>query len=604
MAIALPLTILPTNGKFGTLELVGSGCFSETVAHDTSWALKWQPIARLRGVPCVSAYQRAASMPEPSFRFLDPNSPRRAPDYGSRKMQFKLMMLVGSLFAVLWCMQYAGRPETWQWLVELDETPASRRAEPNVLDADTPGEPAPEPRNSPLPSDPIWPNPLAADGTTSRLPVAVEALFWRIALERLSPEQLFVLVDAVYQWSTDLASTLEAEPVLQSTLLKLANLRQQLDRQLNSIVAMNGGGTNQPEKSLDSTATETADTAETSANFLELPALEPTAMTRPLFPLPASIPPQEAQSMTDHSRWLMNYWNPLIQSAEYAEREQTVSGNSESELLLSQAVANRDHWQFIRTHFLEPHLHASIVDGSRLGRPEERAAWLHFVHLTKVKTFDNGMNPRAKLTRSETVTRQNLLGQPELFRGKRVRIDGMIRRIERIRQSDPLVAKTMKSPEYVVVWLQPSVSGQGPYCVYCTDDPALAELALDQSDPRRMASVEGWFFKLYPYTSANGKTAICPLLITDKIAMREQTPTAAPAMLSSGQWSMVIACISLLAVGLATAGWYSTRYRSANPLGARKRSQTHVNWLASQSVPNPGETLRKLAANDDQVAPE
>jgi hypothetical protein len=543
-------------------------------------------------------------MPQQSFRFLDPDSPRRAPNYGSRKVQIKLMMLVGSLFAVVWCMQYAGKPETWQWLMQMDKDAKVDGPAPGSNSAAEPKSPALDAISTkPQETDPVWPNPYATASNVSQLPLALEAVYWRTALDRLTPDEKFVFVDAVHQWSTDLAPNISNDPVLRSALTKLTNLRQRLDQQLNSAALLNG-----PDLATETTEADLAppDSATTTEDIEqddndadddtqpsdELPSLNPSSMVRALFELPNSIDMAEVQAITDHSRWLASYWTPLIQSDEYAESSASPGVSGET-LRLSEALANREHWKLLESKFLDPHLLRTIADGSRLGRPNERAAWLRFVQ--KVAPQPSTDSPTES---SERITRQNLLGQPDEFRGRKVQLTGTIRRVELIRQTDPVVAKSMPATEYVVVWLQPAVSGQGPYCVYCTHDDVLKQLAKSDPDPRRLAKVEARFFKLYPYTTNQGKTAVCPLLVTDAINLQEVRPEIPNTSLGTGEWAMIIGGISLLAVGLATAGWYSTRYRSANPLGARKREAAQVDWLDQTQVPSTGESLRELAANE------
>ncbi len=544
-------------------------------------------------------------MPQQSFRFLDPDSPRRAPNYGSRKVQIKLMMLVGSLFAVVWCMQYAGKPETWQWLVQMDKDAKVDRPSPGRNAVAEPNSPSLDAVSTQLQeTDPDWPNPFATAQNVSKLPLALEAVYWRTALDRLTPDEKFAFVDAVHQWSTDLAPNINIDPVLRSALTKLTNLRQRLDQQLNSAALRDS-----PNLATETTAGSHPDPLDAAATKEdinnddveadddpqpsdELPSLNPSSMVRELFELPYSIDMAEVQAITDHSRWLASYWTPLLQSGEYAETSVGPGFSGES-LRLSEALANREHWKLLGAKFLDPHLMRTIADGSRLGRPDERAAWLRFVQKVSPRPSTESLLPS-----SERITRQNLLGQPDEFRGHRVQLTGTIRRVELIRQSDPVVAKSMPTAEYAVVWLQPAVSGQGPYCVYCTHDDVLKQLAKSDPDPRRLATVEALFFKLYPYTTNQGKTAVCPLLVTDAIHLQELRPEFPNTSLGAGEWAMIIGGISLLAVGLATAGWYSTRYRSANPLGARKRDAAQVDWLDQRQVPSTGESLRELAANE------
>ena len=64
------------------------------------------------------------------FRFLNADSAKRAPNYGSRQMQLKLLMLIGSLAAVVWCMDQARRTETWYWLTRLNNGTVEGKGNP------------------------------------------------------------------------------------------------------------------------------------------------------------------------------------------------------------------------------------------------------------------------------------------------------------------------------------------------------------------------------------------------------------------------------------------------------------------------------------------
>jgi len=366
-----------------------------------------------------------------------------------------------------------------------------------------------------------------------------------------------------------------------------------------------------------------------------------------IFNLPPIISLEQAQAISDQSRWLALFWNPLLQSADYQSNEQP-SGTDDSatdsppadpssrllvapqgldQWTLKRAAASRRQWRRLRTEFFEPHWLRQVADGSRLGRPEERAAWLSLVQQLRrrgqetaapsdmapnqmapnqMAPSDMAPNPLAPNPMASVVTRQNLMGQPETFRGQWVRLTGTIRRVESVRQRDPVVGRYADAEDYSVLWVQPGVGGQGPYCVYGLGDEAVRSLLTAEGELRRPATVEGWFFKLLPYTTAGGQTALCPLLLATDVRLHSLTPAAPATTLTYSQWGLAVGGVLVVAIGLALAGWSLTRYGSANPLGERKRRAAQVRWLAQAPVIDPRQVLRDLAesAAADRSTPD
>ncbi len=517
------------------------------------------------------------------FRFMNSDSPRRPPDYGSRAVQWKLFMLVGCLFAVLWCMQQAGKPESWQWLVRLDEAAKARKAEAAANESSLlPQDEAAAPNQNYDPHEP-----------PREIPWELEAVYWNLALQRLSPDQRFVFVEMLHHWCSQLDAPLRNDGVLESTLLRLTNLRSSFEQEVRMAAAA-AVGQIETEAVFQTDESELLELTESDDQETWSP-LESVGTQRPrLFELPLGISLAQAQAISDQSHWLLTYW----EATDEEEHSRTVG----------QAGRGRERWRAIRRRFVEPFLIASISDGSRMGRSEERAAWLHLVQI--VATVQNALEAQENavalgevgeydlaVADSEPllVTQQNLLGQPGAFRGKRVRVSGTIRRIERVRQSDPTVATYMHGQDYVVVWLQPGVSGQGPYCIFCLPNQELVALAQEASDPRRGAMIDGYFFKLRPYTAASGQSAVCPLLLASQVSLRNAATTELAAPPSATDWMFYVGGVIVIATVLTAGGWYATRYRSANPLGAKKRAASKVQWLEQENVKTAGQSLQELA---------
>lgn len=605
-----------------------------------------------------------AAMPAQKFRFLHPESKRRAPDYGSRAMQRKLFALLACLFAILWCMQQAARPETWQWLVNLDRAAKAQREaagnlpvdpfDPSSVDLSHPPAVKASGESASSKSATEAAGAIGATGAASsapsadpdqpppNLPWSLEAVFWQLALSRLTPEQQYALADVSEMWADTELPQVRPDPVLISALTRLANLRQGFDRQVTNAAAGTASGGTLTTGANDSSSDE-ADADLTA----ELPTLAAGPAVPQIFNLPPSISLEQAQAINDQSRWLALFWNPLLQSADYQPSEQPSntdgsatdppSADPSSPVLvapqgldqwtLERAVVSRRQWRRLRTEFFEPHWLQQVADGSRLGRPEERPAWLSLVqqlgrrsretsassNTAPSNTASNTTAPSdaapshaAPNPKASVVTRQNLMGQPETFRGQWVRLTGTIRRVESVRQRDPVVGRYAHAEEYAVLWIQPGVGGQGPYCVYGLDNEAMRSLLTAEGELRRPATVEGWFFKLLPYTTAGGQTALCPLLLATDVRLHSLTPDAPATPLTYSQWGLAVGGVLVVAIGLALAGWSLTRYGSANPLGERKRRAAQVRWLAQAPVIDPRQVLRDLAesATADRSTPD
>jgi hypothetical protein len=591
------------------------------------------------------------------FRFLNADSAKRAPNYGSRQMQLKLFMLIGSLAAVVWCMDQARRPETWYWLTRLNNGTVEGKGNPASVSetAGVDGMPVEASANeanqadddSRLTTDRLTTDRLGAPNPhdpPAGLPWTLEKIYWDFALSKLSPDERFILIHAVGSWCGELNIDLPVDdPLLRSTLYRLSELRLAFDREvksaaildrdpwLESVPANPGEGPSAAEtdslgseqETLGQTGAESHDDEDESQvdGSNELPGLQwPKTPIRSLFPLVGRVSLKDAQQLTDQSLWLRTYWEPWLAgqgspslpgvgdlreeissdaSAGEQQHPQTQStamflGKTEDQELRGRAV-----WQRLRAELIEPFLLATIEDGSRLGRPAERAVWLRFIQQTQTAggadaAASEKVNPVA--TAPPLVTRQNLMGQPEAFRGKVVRVQGTIRRIQPVSQTDTTVALYMNTNKYAVLWIQPGVTGQGPYCVYCPQSDALLALGKNNADPRRPVVIAGRFFKLHPYTNAAGKPAWCPLLIAEKVDLYTPAVPANTVTFSAGQWVVAIVIVGLVAVGLAIGGWYTTRYQSANPIGARKRNAATVQWLTGSDVESPREALQRMAA--------
>lgn len=561
------------------------------------------------------------------LRFLDPDAKRRPPNYASRSVQRKLLILVGGLCFVVWAMQQAGRPDTWQWLVAMDQAAKSKQTESIAQST------SPDNNNALAPPDVT---PEAADTSQQRpltLALAhptqwqVEAVFWNFAIAHLTHSERFAIIAAMEKWcSADLRALASGDADLESALQRLTRLRHAFDRQIKTSTAAASFNPSPLAEPSDLLENETA-AMEPSAQD-ELPSLNDQPLRLPnLFQVPFDLDSAQASAVEDEGIWLTRFWDqqrapgapetdpslPLavnsgqtnssaagqrpaenISAEDRGAAEQPDADRSRETTIdeldpiarMEAAVQAARHWRLIRTRLVDPALIEQVVDRTRLGRPEERATWLRLIQRA-TELSPNRANP---------VTRENLMGQADTFRGQWVTVSGTIRRVEKQGQSNAAVAELTDSDSYLVVWLQPGVAGQGPYCIYTWNHPELEAMAENGVDPRRPASLSAVFFKLYPYPVSDSKTAVCPVLLTPQIKLSPLAIRPPAARMSSAQWLYAIAGIAVLAIVLAIGARVSTSYRSANPLAQRQRDRSSVQWLDQAAVETKSAALGRLAS--------
>lgn len=518
--------------------------------------------------PCEGVKQnccapsRDLGMAERRFRFLEADSKKRPPNYASRAAQRKLLMLVGGLFVVLIAMQQVGRPEAWQWLEKMGQADKSSVATieavvtsdafQQTVDFDWQGfETAPE---------------LSVQDLDHYR--GLEELFWKEALARLEPSERFAWVEALAAWIEGQQPVDDQDLV--SGLQRLVRLREQFRDEVKRQAAVS-----QSVEDL-SGIPETDDSDSTDR---QLPGI--TQSVGHLFDLPGNVTLEVAQVVEDESRWLLTAMKqiPGVQDATGSESDPSAS-------ILG------DHWEAklstIRAQWIDPVLLEAIEDGTRLGRPEERATWLRLIQMATALSDSEDQTP------PEVVTRQNLLGQPEQFRGKPVQVRGTLRRVERKRQTTPEIARYLSADDYLVAWIQPGVAGQGPYCVYCLDDPNLESLLQESDEQRRATQVAGIFYKVFPYATSQTETALAPILVARGLEMRATTVQQPPVPPAPMQWLLIVGGVVLLASVFGGLAWYSTVYRSANPIGQRLYRSGKVEWLDREGVDSVSESLRKM----------
>ena len=203
------------------------------------------------------------------------------------------------------------------------------------------------------------------------------------------------------------------------------------------------------------------------------------------------------------------------------------------------------------------------------------------------------------------VKRIQLVAQPQQYRGKAVTVYGFVRRIEtRTAASDSSYA----SPDaddaaevtYYVVWIQPSKSDAGPYCVYCLElPPELPRSQQELSRYQQMATINGIFFKNRTYQAADQTVQACPLILTDGFKLKPP-----PLKLSRAWMTAALALVPVFAVGIV---WYAVRSTVSRKRLPSKKSQEETNAFLDDLKNDPSiktdlERVQAIAEHDDDIS--
>jgi hypothetical protein len=188
---------------------------------------------------------------------------------------------------------------------------------------------------------------------------------------------------------------------------------------------------------------------------------------------------------------------------------------------------------------------ADVRDNSDF-RQAETDAWFYL--FTLVRSSD-GDRP------AENVTYTQLIAQPHVYRGKLVRVEGAVKRIEAVTPAEnDLGIATL----YRVI-VQPAGRSVWPVIVYCRELPS----GWNVGEPgRNRVEATGYFFKNLSYNSQAGM-GLAPVIVCQTLEVHEAQPVERtiedePASM----WSIVATALAIAAGVVAFVLWRTSATRS------------------------------------------
>ena len=497
-------------------------------------------------------------MPEKSHNDHRPSSLQPSPFNSGLKM--KMLTLVAMLIMVIYSMNEAGKPENWAWMGF--EKPAVTNENRNPHDRTTP---ISKNSSSGVAADTLSDatNELASTPLTTRSSPPI-----RLADESLPPttsnSHTGLPAESGKFWTSFFESLTTTQQVEWMELLEALRGSQVLLRQPVS----------QTHEELITRARKQRD-----------------AFNNRILDRMSSIPhASEKRSQVSQDYFEANeFWQKKISPALSALR-------TGEDITLTQQRAALD-----LQHHLDNDALNLVQDKTAIGWTGDSVAWKRCwnrIHLSEIgdPTF---------------VKRIQLIGQPREFRGRAVTINGFVRDIEARRaKPNSSIAGThsdVGETTYYILWVQPSESDAGPYCVYCLHPPAeLPRTRSELADYQWMATINGVFFKNRSYRASDKSVQYSPLILADSFGLKPPV-SEHPVLkwkLSPKLMAGFLALVPLLAVGIV---WYAVRKTVSRKRLPSKKSQEELNVFLGDLKNDPSiktdlEQIQAISEHSDDIS--
>jgi len=403
----------------------------------------------------------------------------RPPDYGSRSMQFRLLLMVGLLMLVLVGMDEARKPHNWAWM-GFEEF--RRPVAPNDSGA-TPGE------ASERLVDLFEPTPSAA------------TLFDAMAAETRSDlsEDELPQVETDEQVEEDDSSSV----ALRGTLLRFLELvfvtfdndeRQLLTTELTALANDHR------------TSTEDVEARTRLAGRLRQVAAAIDHRLRTEAQRAIAAGQEPSAEAADIGGSISTPWDGLL---DQATGRLGLVAEAIAEGTIPERATLGDLQQLQELVPLWDRVLLDQVADLTVGHhPDEQHAWFRVVERI-AEWRDKGVPPAVV-----PVTLYELDRQPDRYRGKWVRVTGKIRRVVR----EPVPDDRLDSAPPWTLWVRPDSGPEGLICIavrrlpegFPRPDGDVTSVDIDQP-----ATIDGVFFKRMGYVSGMG-TLVAPQLVADQ----------------------------------------------------------------------------------------
>ena len=482
---------------------------------------------------------------------------RRPPNYSSRRVQTRLLVLVSMFMLVLVAMDRVRNPKMWEWLwagekwaqAPPDETAPPRPDPLASLNAPKVNTklPAPAPEGVPHPDDSVTTSlqPLSKTPNEGSVEDRIDDDLWAHLLQTLTSEQQYALDRALYLHR-------HQRPLDEECLESWPALIEQLDGR--------------------------------SARYFA-----------------------DAKRSTEHSMlddqqlvaWLQTL-EQRIDTWRLTLNDLAQLGGVESLLLPPwETAANfenttRDGRRVERVQRSLDRLSMANIKDNTVHRPTEVRAWFRMMEKLQSAGFEEATQE------TERVGFLQLFRQPDTYRGKLVTLHGTVQLAYRLQA--PRNAFDIEG--YTVMWVRPTTGPSSPVVVYSLDMPAGFPEVVDRdvegnagasTELEETVDITGYYFKNWAYRSREGINT-APLMLARSPQWRPATNIAAkPTELDPRQLTVGVAVVGVIAIALAGLAFYTTRWPQRHP---EREATSKLQNLRELDLPSTSEQLQRMSEKD------
>lgn len=419
------------------------------------------------------------------FERVSRELPQKMPTAGSSKtIQIRLLMLVGMLAMVIYAMNEAGKPERWQWMgfeEATGSTPIGGAARESVANSTKPALPINGGAASKLASSDLaaensatnnqlggnrspndrslWGDALANQSAPS-LPASTMR-FWRSAYRELSPAQQILLLNMLSMIRRSEALDETELVAAQALVARLESQQRRFQADLFDKLTLSSSGSENHQR-----LSEELNDSQTLWEEAVLPALSDTA----------------------------------------ARRDVTLS---------QQRIINAI--QLV----LDPVMFSEVKDRTSIGWKGDTQTWRRLWELELARaaaTPTDGSNS----AQPASVSRIELVSQPQVYRGRVVSIAGWVRSGKREELPVEHSLRRLGITHFFELWIRPSETKLGPICIYTPALPAnFPELDTSYRELNARIEASGHFFKVRTFEAAGQAIEISPVLVAAEVGAVE-----------------------------------------------------------------------------------
>ena len=444
---------------------------------------------------------------------LEPPKRRRQPppDYTSRAIRLRLVLMLVALGLVLIAMKEVQKPERWAWMGFDQESPQAQSDRREVAE---PAGSATE-RIESEPRTSVGPGESSVSQTGGRA-------------EKGRPQARF--------------EAKERDPVEADWQTIWSGLTEDEQRRLTQMFRAVRNGTAMDAEQR-AACRELLEKIEQRHRHLHARALDRLAR------LPADADDQR-ETVQQYLLRSQVEWEAVRSAIETFLKGGVVPADQQSHLAIAQAAIDRA-------------VLAAVEDHTPVARAADGLAWLRcweqvLANRESASRESSSNAEGSSAGDSELVRVAQLLNQPNHYRGRWVFARGWLRGAQRLK----VKKNELGIGHYYVLWVQPFDSDAAPFCLYVRQWPAglppVDRTFVKLSEPIRF---RGIFFKLRSYPTVERKLAVCPLILADSVDWVAESPAAPTPRWEPPPWMLILILVGIPVVAtlIAVVVYQTTR---------------------------------------------